>query len=245
MDQKRPGEINTHLEEIRHLLSNLHGEVTVLEESYTQVLQVLRTISGVANVDDLTGLLRRRPFFQKWEALLDECQRLNQVSGVLMIDIDHFKRVNDTHGHATGDEVIRNVASLLKQFASPDCVVSRIGGEEFAVAVRGTESEISGVAELIRKGTQRLESGVKCTVSVGVAIDDSMSSLCNDGSSPSNESSRLGCIGNVQTREATRTDLAEKATALLSQADLALYQAKSNGRNRVVVLKNKSVAEAA
>jgi diguanylate cyclase (GGDEF)-like protein len=244
MDQKR---MDTHLREIRHLLSNLHGEVTVLEESYTQVLQVLRTISGVANIDDLTGLLRRRPFFQKWEALLDECQLLNQMSGVLMIDIDHFKRVNDTHGHATGDEVIRNVASLLKQFASPDCIVSRVGGEEFAVAVRGTESEISGVAELIRKGTQRLESGaeqLKCTVSVGVAIDDSISSLYKDDSSSSKpESSRPACVGNIRT--VPRTDLAEKATALLSQADAALYEAKNSGRNKVVVSRNISKVQAA
>jgi diguanylate cyclase (GGDEF)-like protein len=238
MDQKRAGEMDSHLREIRHLLSNLHGEVTVLEESYTQVLQVLRTISGVANVDDLTGLLRRRPFFQKWEALLDECQRLNQMSGVLMIDIDHFKRVNDTHGHATGDEVIRNVASLLKQFSSPDCIVSRVGGEEFAVAVRGTENEISGVAELIRKGTERLASGaaqLKCTVSVGVAIDDS--------NHIESESFRPACVGNSRT--AHRTDLEEKATALLSRADEALYEAKKDGRNRVVVSKNKLVTQAA
>jgi diguanylate cyclase (GGDEF)-like protein len=236
MDQKH---METHLAEIRHLLSNLHGEVTVLEASYTQVLQVLRTISGVANIDDLTGLLRRRSFFQKWEALLEECQQLNQVSGVLMIDIDHFKRVNDTHGHATGDEVIRNVASLLKQFASPDCIVSRVGGEEFAVAVRGTESEISGVAELIRKGTQRLRSGaneLQCTVSVGVAIDHS------DDQSP-----RLGCIGEAVAgaRQAPRTDMAEKATALLSRADEALYQAKHAGRNQVVVAQKFSKAKAA
>jgi diguanylate cyclase (GGDEF)-like protein len=236
MDQKRAGEMDSHLREIRHLLSNLHGEVTVLEESYTQVLQVLRTISGVANVDDLTGLLRRRPFFQKWEALLEECQRLNQMSGVLMIDIDHFKRVNDTHGHATGDEVIRNVASLLKQFSSPDCIVSRVGGEEFAVAVRGTENEISGVAELIRKGTLKLESGVKCTVSIGVAIDSSSSPL-------GPESSRPACVGNNRNLE--RTDLAEKATILLSRADEALYQAKNSGRNQVVVAKNKLQTQAA
>jgi diguanylate cyclase (GGDEF)-like protein len=237
MDQKRAGEMDSHLREIRHLLSNLHGEVTVLEESYTQVLQVLRTISGVANIDDLTGLLRRRSFFQKWEALLDECQSLNQVSGVLMIDIDHFKRVNDTHGHATGDEVIRNVASLLKQFSSPDCIVSRVGGEEFAVAVRGTENEISGVAELIRKGTQKLESGaqqLKCTVSIGVAIDDS---------STSRESSRPACVGNSRT--APRTNLADKATDLLSRADVALYEAKNSGRNKVVVSKNNSKVQAA
>ena len=60
-----------------------------------------------------------------------------------MIDIDHFKRMNDTHGHATGDEVIKRVATLLKQFESPNCIVGRIGGEEFAVAIKGTDAEIS------------------------------------------------------------------------------------------------------
>src|SRR6185437_9722110 len=128
------------LEEIRHLLSHLHGEVTALEESYSQLLQVLRRIEGAANIDDLTGLLRRRAFFDKWNALLDECQRLNAQNGVLMIDIDHFKRINDTHGHATGDEVIKGVASLLKQFESPNCIVSRMGGEEFAVAIKGSKA---------------------------------------------------------------------------------------------------------
>jgi diguanylate cyclase (GGDEF)-like protein len=187
------------------------------------VLQVLRKFEDVANIDDLTGLLRRRSFFQKWEALLDECQRLNQESGVLMIDIDHFKRINDTHGHATGDEVIRNVASLLKQFESPDCIVGRVGGEEFAVAVRGSKSEISGVAELIRKGAEKLgadSAELKCTLSIGVATEDT--------SSTSPESSRLQGRG-ADRRVADR----RKAAELMNSADEALYEAKEKGRNRV------------
>src|SRR6185437_14313877 len=148
------------LEEIRHLLSHLHGEVTALEESYSSLLQVLRRIEGAANIDELTGLLRRRAFFDRWNALLNECRLLNEQYGVLMIDIDHFKRINDTHGHATGDEVIKRVATLLKQFESPGCVVGRIGGEEFAVAIRGTRAEISGIAEFIRRGAERLHGPV-------------------------------------------------------------------------------------
>jgi diguanylate cyclase (GGDEF)-like protein len=223
MDQEH---METHLEEIRHLLSQLHGEVTDLEQSYSQVLQVLRKIEGVANIDDLTGLLRRRSFFQKWEALLEECQRLNEVSGVLMIDIDHFKKINDTHGHATGDEVIRNVATLLKQFESPSCIVGRIGGEEFAVVVKGSESEISGVAELIRKKAERLhgdKSELECTLSIGVAIatDSSLSDLMVD------DSPRL------RTRD--------QSTQLLKFADEAMYEAKTNGRNQVRIAKKATV----
>jgi diguanylate cyclase (GGDEF)-like protein len=226
MDQEH---METHLEEIRHLLSQLHGEVTDLEESYSQVLQVLRKIEGAANIDDLTGLQRRRSFFQKWEALLDGCRRMNEASGVLMIDIDHFKRVNDTHGHATGDEVIRNVATLLKQFESPSCIVGRIGGEEFAVVVKGSQAEISGVAELIRKQAERLHGDraeLKCTVSIGVAMDtnSSLSSL------PVDDSSRL------RSRD--------YATQLLGSADSALYEAKSKGRNQVRIAKKATELKA-
>lgn len=168
MDQER---MAASLEEIRHLLSHLHGEVTALEESYSQVLLILRKFEGACDTDDLTGLLRRRAFFRKWEALLKECQRLNDGCGVLMIDIDHFKRVNDTHGHPTGDEVIKRVALLLKQYESPHCFVARLGGEEFAVAIKGTDPEMLGMAEFIRRSAERLRFGValKCTLSVGVA----------------------------------------------------------------------------
>ncbi|MFL5814477.1 MAG: GGDEF domain-containing protein, partial [Bdellovibrionia bacterium] len=126
------------LREIRQVLSLLHGEITVLEDHYSRVLLVLERFEGAADIDDLTGLLRRRAFFRKWQALLDACEKLQKNCGVLMIDIDHFKKVNDTHGHPTGDEVIKRVASLLKQYESPRCLVSRLGGEEFAVAIQGT-----------------------------------------------------------------------------------------------------------
>jgi diguanylate cyclase (GGDEF)-like protein len=216
MDREQPT-MEARLEEIRHLLSHLHGEVTALESSYTQVLSVLRKFEKVADTDDLTGLLRRRSFFQTWETLLQQCQHLNQACGVLMIDIDHFKHVNDTHGHATGDEVIKRVASLLKQYESPTCIVSRLGGEEFAVALKGTEAEILGVAEFIRRGAEKLHGPVvgpssgdgepllstvewKCTVSVGMA------SARNAG---------------------------YDASRLLRCADEALYEAKQKGRNQV------------
>ena len=206
--------LETSLKGIRHLLSHLHGEVTALEASYSQVLSVLRKFENVCNMDELTGLLTRRPFFDKWNALLKECQNLNESCGVLLIDIDHFKLINDTHGHPTGDEVIKRLAGLLKQYESPDCVVGRYGGEEFVVAIRGTDAEILGQAEMIRRRAERLHGPVldregkpdgkvewKCTISVGMAsarIED-----CFD------------------------------APRLLKAADVALYEAKQKGRNQV------------
>lgn len=206
-------DMEVSLREIRHLLSHLHGEVTALEESYSQILLVLRKFEGICEIDDLTGLLRRRGFFQKWQALLDECQRLNENCGVLMIDIDHFKRMNDTHGHQTGDEVLKRVSSLLKQFESPNCFAGRLGGEEFAVAIRGTDAEILGIAEMIRRSVERMHGPVigsdgqpssavewKCTLSAGMA------SARKDG---------------------------YDASRLLKAADEALYTAKQKGRNQV------------
>lgn len=210
MDQER---LEASLEGIRHLLSHLHGEVTALEDSYSQVLLVLRKFEGVCDVDDLSGLLRRKAFFQRWETLLQECQRMNENCGVLLIDIDHFKRVNDTHGHPTGDEVIKRVSSLLKQYESPNCIVGRYGGEEFTLAVRGSDAEILGMAEFIRRGAERLhgpiigpdgtpERGVewKCTLSVGMA---------------------------------SARKVGYDAPRLLKVADTALYEAKQKGRNQV------------
>ena len=130
-----------------------------------------------------------------------------------MIDIDHFKKVNDTHGHPTGDEVLKRVSSLLQQYVSPSCFVARMGGEEFAVALKGSDAEALGLAEFIRRGAERLHgpvigsdgkplSGVewKCTLSVGMA--------------------------------STR-NVGFDASRLLKAADEALYIAKVKGRNQV------------
>jgi diguanylate cyclase (GGDEF)-like protein len=210
MDLER---LEASLEGIRHLLSHLHGEVTTLESRYSEVLHVLRHLEDKVDVDELTGLMRRNPFFQKWEALLKECQALNETCGVLMIDIDHFKSVNDTHGHPTGDVVIKRIAELLKQFESPNCVSGRYGGEEFAVAIRGSDAQVLGIAEMIRRRAERLHGPVignegkpnpkvewKCTLSVGMASSK------------------------TQGYDAAR---------LLQAADQALYQAKRKGRNQV------------
>jgi diguanylate cyclase (GGDEF)-like protein len=210
MDQEK---LESNLLGIRQLLSHLHGEVTALEASYSGLLLVLQRFEGQANLDDLTGLLRRRAFFQKWEALLKECHRVGEDCGVIMVDIDHFKAVNDTHGHPTGDEVIKRVASLLKQYESPNCIASRLGGEEFAIAIRGSDAHVLGIAEFIRRGAERLHGPVlrpdgdpsscvewKCTLSAGMA-----------------SSRKVGY----------------DASRLLKAADEALYRAKAKGRNQV------------
>lgn len=205
--------LESSLKEIRYLLSHLHGEVTALEDSYSQILLVLKKFEGACDIDDLTGLLRRKAFFRKWEALLEECRRLEENCGVILIDIDHFKRVNDTHGHPTGDEVLRRVSSLLKQYESPNCIVSRLGGEEFAVAIRGKDAEILGVAEMIRRNTEKLHGPV----------------LKPDGEI----SSQVEWKCTLSAGTASARKLGYDASRLLKAADEALYVAKKKGRNQV------------
>ena len=215
----KPFKMEAKLDGIRNLLSNLYGEVTGLEQSYSEMLVILRKLEGICQVDDLTGLMRRNSFFSKWEKLLEECQSLNQSSGLLLIDIDHFKQVNDTHGHPTGDEVIARVADLLKQYQSPDCLIGRYGGEEFVVAIRGTDAQTLATAEMIRRNVERLHGPV----------------LDGEGKSQANvEWKCTVSVGMVSTREnRARNSKCYDATRLLKEADEALYTAKRKGRNQV------------
>jgi len=199
--------LEKRLEGIHTLLSHLHGEVTALEQCYSEVLSLLHQFKNACDTDDMTGLLRKRSFFDQWKILLNECEKLNEECGLMIIDIDHFKLVNDTHGHPTGDVVIQHIAGLLKQYTSPVSVVGRFGGEEFVIASHGSEKKLKEIAERIRTAAESNtviagEVAVQCTVSIGIA--------------------------------STRTSGFETAR-LLKRADEALYQAKQTGRNNIKI----------
>lgn len=195
------------LSDVKALLSAMAVEVKELEKTYSQVLEVVKKVEQTTNRDDLTGLLRRTAFFTRWNALLTECQSIGENCGVIMIDIDHFKSINDQYGHATGDQVIKRVAELLRKYESDECLVARLGGEEFVVALKGTDAEMLGTAEFIRREAERLHGPVentnvewRCTVSLG----------CSSTKSQGYESKKL-----------------------LDSSDQALYSAKKGGRNKV------------
>ncbi len=157
-----------------------------------------------AQTDALTGLANRRGFGDAiTRAAAAEAEPV--AMALLVIDIDHFKRVNDRHGHAAGDEILRHVAAHVAKVAGPDAIVSRFGGEEFVVALRGYDlARASTIAERVRRtiGTMLVAAselpGV--TVSIGVA-----------------------------------TGLSDRIDAILADADCALYRAKNEGRDRVMV----------
>ena len=208
-----PKQLDVKVEGLKNLLSHLLEEVTVLQGHHGQMLRVLQNMEAHQEHDELSGLLRRGAFFKKWQSLLGECQKWSENCGMLMIDIDHFKKVNDTHGHPTGDEVIKGVAELLKNFESSQCFSGRYGGEEFVLAIKGSDEEILETAERVRAEVEKLTGPIiasngqpsedqkwKCTLSVGMA------SVQSEGFD---------------------------APRLLKAADEALYRAKKKGRNRV------------
>jgi two-component system chemotaxis response regulator CheY len=176
---------------------------TRLKESRDQ-LEVLATR------DTLTGLLNRRAIQGYVEAAWQRAQRGGEPFGLLILDVDHFKRVNDQHGHLIGDQALQLVAEVIRQRIRMYDQASRWGGEEFLILLPGAESMD---AQII---AERIRSRVAATP---LALPD--------GSSLDLRAS-LGV---------TSTSLALPASleALVSQADEALYQAKREGRDRVVV----------
>lgn len=165
-------------------------------------------LARLAATDQLTGLLNRRGFEDAAEALLHRAAATRSPVAALMCDIDHFKTINDTHGHAFGDQAIRHVARLIadKQWA-PGAIAGRHGGEEFAILLPGASTgQAKLIAEQLRVacGLSPVEwngASARVTISVGVI------------SSPPIESG---------------------LSQLLKQADHALYAAKRGGRNQVV-----------
>lgn len=168
-------------------------------------LYTLRDAEARASTDALTGLPNRR-YFDEYLGLLARRRRAEDRIGVLMVDIDHFKRLNDTFGHAVGDHVLREVAQAIASAVREGDVPARFGGEEFVVVLRNPGPQIAvEVGERVRRAVAELDLrrlGVPgVSVSVGVAVADSPD-----------------------------TELHE----LIDEADRALYRAKQAGRDRVV-----------
>ncbi|EAU40353.1 hypothetical protein FP2506_03965 [Fulvimarina pelagi HTCC2506] len=162
-------------------------------------------LETAALTDALTGMHNRRFFDEAMRHYLAEFEKIGRPIGLMLLDLDHFKAVNDTHGHDVGDEVLRSVANCLFEFTRHNDVVARLGGEEFAViAPNMNKADCAAFAERIREAIAKLvvRSGnfrVRVSVSVGVAV-----------------SKRNDDVGQFCKR-----------------ADLKLYHAKQTGRNRV------------
>ncbi len=162
-------------------------------------------LAELSRTDALSGLLNRRHWEDAVAAEFERCARSGVRSSLLMLDIDHFKSINDRHGHPAGDEVIRNVAEVLRASLRADDVPGRYGGEEFGALLPETpEAGAEVIAERFRKRIESRalsRSGLRATVSIGIA--------------------------EIEARDMNYT-------VAISRADRALYAAKARGRNRSV-----------
>lgn len=197
-----------HERELETMNASLERKVAERTEALTEAN---RELERRATVDGLTGVYNRRRFEDKLHELLMTMQRTGRCFTLLMVDADHFKRINDTHGHPVGDDVLRQIAQHLQGCTRSTDFVARYGGEEFAVLLPEAHAPGDGllVAEKIRETVENtVFPGVgRVTVSVGHSV-----------SHPGDSTPK----------------------AVVARADEALYQAKGAGRNRVESIRAKS-----
>ena len=186
----------------REMLGVIANQVAISMQN----AKMYEMVEEQATTDGLTGLVNHRTFQERFTTMLGRAERHEFPVSLLLTDIDHFKKVNDTYGHPTGDEVLRRVAAILKASARKIDIVARYGGEEFAIVLEATDRVgARQLAERIRQEVeqQTFPSGkgpFKATLSIGVASTE---------------------------------DVRDKAE-IIARADQSLYAAKHGGRNRTV-----------
>ena len=191
-----------------------HGAATPLpdiEASPTAYVQgIIDGLCEISLKDPLTGVANRRHFRAVLEREIDVVARSGEPALLLMVDIDHFKKINDTYGHVAGDQVLQAVAKCLAGCIRPMDTVARYGGEEFAVVLPNCMVSVGqAVAERIRQTVESLTIMVSTLASVHATIS----------------------IGGAYAPEWVRST----AALWIERADGLLYRAKSEGRNRVCI----------
>ncbi len=189
----------------------------------------MERLEYLASRDMLTGIYNRRKFFELAENLIQEN---NESIFAVIVDIDHFKSINDTYGHAVGDRVIQKVTSILAESLPEGAILGRIGGEEFAIVFRidSLQKAVEHL-EIMRNKIENLEietdnaTTLHCTISLGIANTAANHQSIEDGPGTDKPSE--------QRRNKSTLD------ELLNNADKALYEAKGAGRNRVKVRQNR------
>jgi diguanylate cyclase (GGDEF)-like protein len=201
--------------EIDTLANRFSEMLQSLREKQEEIDQVHKQLEESAIVDSLTGLYNRRYLKQMFPKLLAQAKRDRHTLSGLMLDLDHFKKINDNHGHLVGDACLIHLASILKESCRASDYVFRVGGEEFLILSLGDSQKSSKLLaekindSLSKKPFKSEQTIITMTASIGVS--------------------------HANNNLAAESSL----TNLLFHADKALYSAKRTGRNRVVIFDNK------
>lgn len=193
------------------------GDLTIIRFGFMPQAEasIQQDVYMRATRDGLTGVFNRKSFDEALEREVAYCQRHKKGLGLIIFDLDHFKKINDTHGHPAGDEVLRRTAETVQKLVRTEDLFARIGGEEFALLTRNESSEsLRALGERVRAQIESVtvnfeQLTINVTVSVGVAFMDA-------------------------------SEEALDKAVLFNRADNALYDAKKAGRNRVVLAEKKA-----
>jgi diguanylate cyclase (GGDEF)-like protein len=202
IEQQLPGDRWLRIQERRTNTGGLVG----FRIDVTELKRQERELSRLAWTDSLTGALNRHRFLELAEAELSHSQRHFRNVSLLMLDLDNFKTINDCHGHAAGDHVLRSTCKSWQSQLRGRDLIGRLGGEEFCVLLPETRgSDALVVAERLRKATEQQklsfdDEAIAVSVSIGAAVYE---------------------------------NIADTITSVIKRADQSLYKAKSSGRNRV------------
>lgn len=207
------------MEELRRINAKLEGRVDERTSELNHALAELQKkntlLTRLSTTDSLTGLRNRAYLDEALATEFSRSRRLGTELTVLMVDLDHFKRVNDDYGHQAGDEVLRQVAELIRRNLRASDVAGRYGGEEFLIILSARSSGDGGLvfAERLRMGVEDMS----CADAAGNQFCVTLSA-------------------GVSTLRADHRNI----DALVSEADVALYRAKGLGRNRIVLTEEES-----
>lgn len=203
----------THVEEHRVELERM---LTLLRNSRDEIERKNLALEILATQDSLTGCLNRRAFFERFESIWKKSHSDGLDLSCIMVDVDHFKSVNDTYGHHTGDDVLRNISRVLKELHDEHGLVCRYGGEEFCILLPGFDLETANAASertRLALAAIRLADPEELTLTASLGVSELR-------------------FGSISPQD------------LVNQADACLYVAKREGRNRTVVY-NASYAHVA
>ena len=198
------------LKNYKKMYKQLCRMVKINDKQQSKLSQANTILEIHSKHDPLTGIYNRRVFNEMYEREWRRCIRYGHVLSLLMFDIDHFKNVNDEHGHQAGDEILKNTAKIIECVARREGdLAARYGGEEFVLLLPDTSSiNAFKIAEAIRKDTAKT-GYVYDSKTVRITISAGLSSLV--------------------------PDLCAQPEGLIRRADEALYLAKRTGRNRVCI----------